>query len=391
MPSLKLTIVYGVLALAFALIVRLAVWYSHRNARTTKDFETTSKQFFFRVLGILTLVVTAILMFAYWQVVEKREHRKNLKHRKSAPTYFDSIVVEAASKEEIEDLKKQVQEQHDHIDFLNQEKNAAYQLRLPPDGSSPDAGVFYIPPPRRRVVQAMGAPSMKAPRRRLAPRRVPRKRLTQKVIVTSETRIVFQRRYNRKICAKGWVLVVDLDTKRVKCLKPGTRGIPNPKGLTAWVPDKDDYTPINPPSMRPSPQPMRQGFVFAISDFEEVLNHLAPLIYFLFLALGVLSKYYWDYSVKKEGGEDVRFGSNKLILSFIVALLVYFTIQGILEKEADKISVRGILFAYYNGFVWQTLLTEIADGVAKARGSTSTNEPNPNEPTTPPVENNQSE
>lgn len=89
---------------------------------------------------------------------------------------------------------------------------------------------------------------------------------------------------------------------------------------------------------------------------SRVWDRYAEIIYFLALVFGVLAKYYWDYSEAKQRGEQTEFHPNYIILSLIVALLVYFSVQQGIEGEGGTFSFRGFLFAFMNGFTWQTLI-----------------------------------
>lgn len=119
---------------------------------------------------------------------------------------------------------------------------------------------------------------------------------------------------------------------------------------------------INPrpfPAMRPKPmmQMMAPTGPETTAPKERPLkDRFAEVIYFLALVLGVLGKYYWDYSEKKQRGEEVDFQPNYVVLSLIVALLVYFSVQQGIEGEGGKLTTRGFLFAFMNGFTWQSLI-----------------------------------
>jgi len=87
-------------------------------------------------------------------------------------------------------------------------------------------------------------------------------------------------------------------------------------------------------------------------------DRYAALFYFLALVLGVLGTYYWDYADQKSKGLSVKFQPHLIVMSFIIAAMVYYSIQQGLEKEADKLSLRGVIFAFNNGLMWQTVLTK---------------------------------
>lgn len=89
---------------------------------------------------------------------------------------------------------------------------------------------------------------------------------------------------------------------------------------------------------------------------KPLKDKYAEVIYFFFLVMGVLGKYFWDYSESKEAGENVSFSPNRIVLSLIIAFLVYYSVQQGLEKEASSFAFRGALFAFYNGFAWQTII-----------------------------------
>lgn len=88
----------------------------------------------------------------------------------------------------------------------------------------------------------------------------------------------------------------------------------------------------------------------------------AELFYFLALVLGVLGKYFWDYYEDKKAGNPATFEPHLIVMSFIIAALVYYSIQQGIEKEASKFSTRGVVFAFNNGFMWQTILTSMNRG-----------------------------
>jgi hypothetical protein len=85
----------------------------------------------------------------------------------------------------------------------------------------------------------------------------------------------------------------------------------------------------------------------------------AELFYFLALVFGVLGKYFWDYYEERRGGAPVKFEPHLIVMSFIIAALVYYSIQQGIEKEAGTLKVRGVMFAFNNGFMWQTILTSM--------------------------------
>jgi len=86
----------------------------------------------------------------------------------------------------------------------------------------------------------------------------------------------------------------------------------------------------------------------------------AELFYFLALVLGVLGKYFWDYYEDKRSGKPATFEPHLIVMSFIIAALVYYSIQQGIEKEVGKLSTRGLVFAFNNGFMWQTILTSMS-------------------------------
>jgi len=93
----------------------------------------------------------------------------------------------------------------------------------------------------------------------------------------------------------------------------------------------------------------------------SVVDGYAELIYFLVLVLGVLSKYFWDYhEERKKGEKKIQFDPILILKSFIIAMLVYYVVQGLLDNESGKLSWGGVLLAYNNGFTWQTILTTVA-------------------------------
>jgi hypothetical protein len=108
-------------------------------------------------------------------------------------------------------------------------------------------------------------------------------------------------------------------------------------------------------------------------------DRYAEIFYFLALVMGVLGKYYWDHNEARARGEQSQFHPNSIILSLIVALLVYFSVQQGIEGEGGKFSFRGFLFAFMNGFTWQTLIKPGGfmkppkDGDAKPDGTPASN------------------
>jgi len=85
----------------------------------------------------------------------------------------------------------------------------------------------------------------------------------------------------------------------------------------------------------------------------------AEVFYFLALVLGVLGKYFWDHYEDRKAGKDSPFEPHLIVMSFIIAALVYYSIQQGLEKEANKFAIRGVVFAFNSGFMWQTILTSM--------------------------------
>lgn len=85
----------------------------------------------------------------------------------------------------------------------------------------------------------------------------------------------------------------------------------------------------------------------------------AEIFYFLALVLGVLGKYFWDHYEDKKIGKGVKFEPHLIVMSFIIAALVYYSIQQGIEKEASKFTTRGVVFAFNSGFMWQTILTSM--------------------------------
>jgi hypothetical protein len=124
-------------------------------------------------------------------------------------------------------------------------------------------------------------------------------------------------------------------------------------------------------SLPKKPPMVVQGFLFQAKPTvkkpdrplkeRSLKDRYAEALYFLMLVLGVLSKHYWDYSKAKDRGEHVEFQPNRIVLALIIAMLVYFSVQQGLENEADKFSFRSLLFAFTNGFTWQTILEPAGD------------------------------
>jgi len=119
-----------------------------------------------------------------------------------------------------------------------------------------------------------------------------------------------------------------------------------------------------------APPPLQQTIFAAVAEpsttttTKEVpkpwKDRYAEIFYFLALVFGVLGKFYWDYSEEKVATrKEVPFDTHLIAMSFIIACLMYYSIQQGLEKEVSKLSLRGVLFAFNTGFFWQTLLKGI--------------------------------
>lgn len=110
--------------------------------------------------------------------------------------------------------------------------------------------------------------------------------------------------------------------------------------------------------MGPAPA-MQPAKTETVTKKKTFAHRYAELFYFFALVLGVLGKYFWDYYEDKRVGKNVSFHPHLIIMSFIIAALVYYSIQQGIEKEANKLTARGIVFAFNNGFMWQTVLTSL--------------------------------
>jgi len=124
---------------------------------------------------------------------------------------------------------------------------------------------------------------------------------------------------------------------------------------------KNRLNPVRWPMAPQMAPPAMQSFAPAAKkntppDERPLKDRYAEIIYFFALVLGVLGKYYWDHNECKQRGEHSEFHPNKIILALIVAALIYFLVQQGLEGEGDKFSTRGAMFAFTNGFTWQTLI-----------------------------------
>lgn len=123
--------------------------------------------------------------------------------------------------------------------------------------------------------------------------------------------------------------------------------------------------------------PMLQGFGwFAPTPMKDVVgkktvqekkpfkDRHAEVFFFLALVAGVMSKYFWDFYEERRGGKESNFEPHVIVMSFIISALIYYSIQQGLEKEAGKLTTRGMLFAFNNGFMWQTILksTRLSNG-----------------------------
>ena len=116
-----------------------------------------------------------------------------------------------------------------------------------------------------------------------------------------------------------------------------------------------------------NPPPKKQGLVLfgaAVSgtsgEKKPFKDRHAEIFYFLSLVLGVLAKYFWDHYEEKKRTGNASFEPHVIVMSFIIAAMVYYSIQEGLEKEVGKLTLRGVLFAFNNGFMWQTILQSFA-------------------------------
>jgi len=111
------------------------------------------------------------------------------------------------------------------------------------------------------------------------------------------------------------------------------------------------------------PMVHQQGFLLNIpatngkkKPKQPFKDRHAEIFYFLALVAGVLGKYFWDYFEAKEDGENVQFNPHRIVLAFIIAMMVYYSIQQGLENEAGTFTWRGVVFAFNNGFMWQAII-----------------------------------
>lgn len=105
-----------------------------------------------------------------------------------------------------------------------------------------------------------------------------------------------------------------------------------------------------------------------VQEKKPFKDRYAEVFFFLALVAGVLSKYFWDFYEERRHGEESTFEPHVIVMSFIISALVYYSIQQGLENEAGKLTTRGILFAFNNGFMWQTILksTRLSGGPTDA-------------------------
>ncbi len=121
--------------------------------------------------------------------------------------------------------------------------------------------------------------------------------------------------------------------------------------------------------LRKVPPPMTQGINWfapapekavsgkkTVQEKKPFRDRHAEVFFFLALVAGVMSKYFWDFYEERSQGKKGTFEPHVIVMSFIISALIYYSIQQGLEKEAGKLTTRGILFAFNNGFMWQTIL-----------------------------------
>jgi hypothetical protein len=176
------------------------------------------------------------------------------------------------------------------------------------------------------------------------------------------------------VCSDEDLTVVSLG--KVRCVDPSSpegEALLSQDGVVEEVQDATpimandhlDTHPIRLDMFRP--QVRQQSFFRAppAKTLEEkkdapFKDRYAEFFYFLALVAGVFGKYFQDYSEArkkaKAQGLKVEFDYTQIILSFIIGALVYYSIQEGIEKEAGKFTIRGVMFAFYNGYCWQTLL-----------------------------------
>jgi len=142
---------------------------------------------------------------------------------------------------------------------------------------------------------------------------------------------------------------------------------------TLYLTLRKDLGKVVAKSAKKIPPVMRQGWLMALpaaapektetvvvtTENKPFKDRNAELFYFLALVLGVLGKYFWDYYEDKREGKAVAFEAPTIVISFIIAALVYYSIQQGIEKEANKLTTRGVMFAFNSGFMWQTILTSM--------------------------------
>ena len=172
------------------------------------------------------------------------------------------------------------------------------------------------------------------------------------------------------IIQNGTVNCVQHESPQVKTWMEDTRR-QEEELLRKYIKSQTKVPPARVTSSQRAPAVMRQGFWFAPAapaetDKEEMKKETkqkpfkdrhAELFYFLALVLGVMGKYFWDYYEDKRVGKAAAFEPHLIVMSFIIAALVYYSIQQGIEKEVNKFTIRGVVFAFNNGFMWQTILT----------------------------------
>ena len=81
-------------------------------------------------------------------------------------------------------------------------------------------------------------------------------------------------------------------------------------------------------------------------------------LYFIML-LGMASKYLYD-AIGGKKRRKIRFNKWQFIKPFLVSPMIFATVYAMIPETTSAVML--LVFAYQNGFFWQTLLYKIASG-----------------------------
>jgi len=102
-------------------------------------------------------------------------------------------------------------------------------------------------------------------------------------------------------------------------------------------------------------------------DRSGLLNRYAEIVYFLALVLGVLSSFYMSWYEERKKNPELKFDHNQVVVSFILAVLVYVSVYSTIEKDKG-IATTGLLACFQNGFFWQSIMKNRMGGESKEEG-----------------------